>query len=183
MKLIALVLLAAAIPAWAAPVAWQAKPGAGQVEFIAAWNGTPVKGHFPDFSINAKLDPDHPAGGTITLRLDARKLTAQSADIARAIRGKAWFDVKDHPEASFTSTSLASGPDQLKLHGKLEIKGHEKTVSFPLKLIHHGNTLELRGQLTLDRTDFGIGTGPWAGDSVIAHKVIVKFDFVLAPTG
>src|SRR5699024_1785507 len=111
MKLLALVLLAAAIPAWAAPAAWQAKPGAGRIEFIATWNGTPVKGHFPDFSLHAKLDPAHPAGGSITLHIDTRKLTAQSADIARAIRGPAWFDVKDHPEASFTSSSLTSGPD------------------------------------------------------------------------
>jgi polyisoprenoid-binding protein YceI len=181
MKLFALLLLAVAIPAWGAPAAWQAQPDTGQIEFIATWNGSPVKGHFPDYSLKARLDPAHPGGGTITLHIDTRKLTAQSTDIARAIRGKAWFDVKDHPDASFISTSLSrQSTGQLELRGKLEIKGHEKTVSFPVKLKHHGKTLELRGTLTLDRGDFDIGTGQWASGGVIAHKVSVKFDFVLA---
>lgn len=182
--LFVLLCLLASLPAWAAPTTWQAKSGTGQIEFTAWWNGTPVKGHFPAFTLKATLDADQPAGGAITLHIDTRKLKAQSADITRAIRANAWFDVKHHPEAGFDSASLSTLPNgTLVLRGTLRIKDHEKTVSFPIELDQTDHALTLSGRVRLDRSDFAIGTGQWAGGSVIAHKVDVHFNFVLVPAG
>ncbi len=176
----ALILLFAAPPAWAAPVAWQVQSATSKIGFTAYWQGQPVKGHFPQFQLTARLDPAHPAGGTLKLDIATARLTAQSPDIARAIRGKAWFDVKDYPEASFTSESLAKRTDgTLLLRGKLRLKGHEKTIAFPLKITRDDGKLKLSGKLTLDRSNFAIGTGQWANDKMIARKVNVSFSLVL----
>ncbi|MGH7058415.1 MAG: YceI family protein [Acetobacteraceae bacterium] len=178
---LALLLVFAALPAWAAPVAWQARPGASRLGFTAYWQGQPVKGRFPQFQMTARLDPAHPAGGSIKLEIDTAKLTTQSPDIARAMRGKAWFDVKDYPKASFTSESLTKkADDKFRLSGQLRLKGHEKTVSFPLEITQDNGKLKLAGTLTLDRDDFAIGTGRWAHDKMIAQKVNVAFSLVLA---
>ncbi|MDN5865402.1 MAG: YceI family protein [Gammaproteobacteria bacterium] len=184
MKIFVALLLAFSLPAWAAPSNWAAGPDAGNITFTAYWNGTPVTGHFPKFQLTARLDPAHPAGGSITLDIATSEIKTQSADITAAIRGDAWFDVKSYPKASFVSESIVKETGGLyQLRGELRIKGHEKTVVFPLRITCDDGTLELTGKLTLDRTDFAIGSGQWSGGDVIAHKVNLAFRFVLAPAG
>lgn len=180
MKTALLLLFFIPLPVWAAPVAWQERPAASHIGFTAYWQGQAVKGEFPHFDVKAKLDPDHPGGGKISLRISMGELTTQTADITRAIRGQAWFDVKDHPEASFTSESITKQADgTFQLSGKLAIKGHAKILAFPLKITRQGQKLELAGNLQLDRSDFAIGAGRWTSGKIIAHKVDVVFSIVL----
>lgn len=179
-NLVALFLLIS-LPVWAAPTHWVAKPGAGKITFTAYWNGSPIKGQFPEFQLTAKLDSEHPKDGVIKLVIDTPKLRTQSADITQAIRGEAWFNVKKFPHASFKSTAISpqAGNDALQLTGRLHIKGHEKTVSFPISIQINGDTLKLSGKVRLNRTDYAIGAGEWSSPSIIAHEVDINFAFEL----
>ncbi|MGH8161910.1 MAG: YceI family protein [Gammaproteobacteria bacterium] len=177
---IALLLVAVALPTLAAPVAWRAKPAASRIGFTAYWQGSPVKGRFPQFHLTAKLDSTHPAGGEIRLQIAMTKLTTSSADITRAIRGAAWFDVKQYPEASFVSQTITKqGDGSFELSGKLGIKGHEKTITFPLEITREKGALKLVGHTKIDRSDFAIGSGRWSSGKLIARKVTIAFAIVL----
>ncbi|MGH8271011.1 MAG: YceI family protein [Gammaproteobacteria bacterium] len=172
----------AAPAATAAPSVWHALPGAGRLDFTAYWQGTPVKGQFKRFSVSASLDPAHPAGGTIEVRIATTDIATQSADIARALRSAEWFDAGRYPDAAFTSSTIAvTAHGTLQVRGTLHLKGHEKIITFPLSVKRAGVKLRLAGTFQLDRGDFGIGSGRWAGGEVIATRVAVTFSVLLVP--
>lgn len=183
----AILLLGAALLAGTAGAAatapgWHSVAEGSRIGFVARWQGTPVPGSFEHFSVQACLDPNHPAGGEITVEITSASVRAQSADVTRALRAPAWFDVQHYPQASFRSQKiLASGAHSLRVSGTLRIKGQSQQVTFPLNFAREGNQLILDGSLSLRRSDFGIGSGQWAGGKIIAISVTVDFHVVLDP--
>lgn len=178
-----LVLAAAVVPlaAIAAPLpGWSGDSAAGRIGFTAHWQHTPVKGAFGHFQVTARLDPAHPQGGRLTVRIDTNSVSTASPDITRAIRGSDWFDAARYPHAVFTATRLsASGTGRMRVQGTLRLKGVSRTISFPMQTAVDAGKLRLSGEFTLNRLDFGIGAGRWAQGSVIATAVAVDFAVTL----
>lgn len=174
------VLLLVAGGALSAPSNWHDDPDHSRLDWTAHWRETPVKGEFKRFDVSARLDPDAPAGGALTVRVDTASAAAASSDITEAVRGKAWFDAAQYPQAVFSTDSVTSqGDGSLLAKGTLKLKGHEKNLAFPLKLERRDGHLILTGTLRMDRRDFAIGTGLWAGASPIATQVTVDFTVTL----
>jgi polyisoprenoid-binding protein YceI len=63
----------------------------------------------------------------------------------------------------------------------LTIRGKTKRIAFPFRFTTNGTGATLDARVTLDRLDYGLGTGEWADDSVIGHKVDVLVHLVLKP--
>lgn len=179
-RLLFLLLLAATMPALAAtPPTWHSVAGSSTIDWTAHWQGNPVKGGFKQFTIRAQnLVPTHPAGATLSMQLDTTSITASSPDITNALRGAAWFAVKQHPQATFTGT-VKHGTNGLKADGRLELKGHQQPLSFPLQVRRKGDGLLLEGHFDLRRTDFGIGAGQWRSGKVVARDVQVRFSVLM----
>lgn len=171
----------AAAPALAAPGVWHDVPAASHLTWIAKWMGTPVHGGFRQFRVSARIDPQHPAGGQVQVTVDTRSVYASSPTITQAIHGAEWFDSKAQPTARFQG-KIERTAKGLILAGTLSLKGHSRAISFPLDLRRRGPDLVLQGQLTLVRSDFGIGTGQWRSGSMIALDVQVRFSVTLAPS-
>lgn len=180
-RLLLLVLaLSASMPALAAVSRWQSVPGAGQIHWTAHWEGTPVNGGFHTFRVTARLDPAHPATGTLTVHISIASVTTRSPDVAKAIRGPQWFAVASHPQALYKG-QLHETHRTLQAEGTLRLKGREHQVTFPLTLKREGGRLLLRGRFELDRRDFDIGSGQWKSGALIARRVAVQFSVPLAP--
>lgn len=177
---LALLILAAA-PALAAGTPWHSVAASSSITWVARWQGNAVNGGFSKFSIMAnKLDPQKPAGARLHMTLDTRSITAGSPDITQALRGAEWFGVYKHSTASYEG-DIVDSKGHPELVGKLRIKAHSKALRFPLTITPQGKNLLLKGHFTLQRNDFGIGTGQWSSGKTIAHTVKVKFSVVIAP--
>ena len=175
-----LLLIPLTAPAMAAQTSWHSLASSSAIDWTASWQGTPVKGQFKHFTVTGQIDAAHPADGTLKLVVDTSSISAASSDVTRALHGKEWFGVSDFPQALFKGT-LKGAPGEMTLQGNLQIKGHEKTLSLPLTLTRQHAELRLQGNFTLDRTDFGIGTGQWQSGSMIATEVHVHFSILMAP--
>jgi len=173
-------LLLLTAPALAAPTPWHSIAASSSIDWTASWQGTPVKGRFKHFTVTGHIDGAHPVGGTLKLVVETASISAASSDVTRALHGEEWFGVADFPQALFEGT-LNGTPPEMSLQGDLRIKGHEKKLSLPLTVSRQNNELSLQGNFTLDRTDFGIGTGQWQSGSMIATEVHVHFSIMLAP--
>ena len=174
-------LILAAAPAFAAGTPWHSVAASSSITWVASWQGNAVKGRFSKFSITAsQLDPQKPAGAHLHMSLDTRSITAGSPDITQALRGVEWFAVDKHPTASYEG-HIVEPNGKPELDGKLKIKNHSRPLRFPLTITPQGKNLLLKGQFTLQRNDFGIGTGQWSSGKTIAHTVTVKFSVVIAP--
>jgi polyisoprenoid-binding protein YceI len=73
----------------------------------------------------------------------------------------------------------SDGTDRYEARGALTLKGVEHDVSVPFRWSDAGKTAQMRGALTLTRTDFNIGTGEWAVGDVIGLEVDVSFELTL----
>ncbi|MGH8426571.1 MAG: YceI family protein [Gammaproteobacteria bacterium] len=161
---------------------WSSLADQSTLGFVAHWQETPVPGKFAKFQVTAQLDPANPSGGSLKVKIVTTSVSASSADVTRAMRSKDWFDVDRYPSATFVSQAIAAqSGGALKIMGILKLKGHSRTVSFPLTLSHEGNHPVLDGQLMLLRTGFDIGTGKWADGKIISVPVTIIFHVVLGP--
>lgn len=177
----AVLLLAAVTPALSTPSVWHDDAARSRLDWIAHWRGTPVKGTFRHFEVTARLDPASPGGGSLTVKVNTGSAATASPDIARAIRGQVWFDAAQYPQAVFSADSIAAqGNGSLLVKGKLELKGREKRLIFPMKLQSRGDQLILTGRLSIDRRHFAVGTGEWSKAAPIAAEVTVDFDVTLS---
>lgn len=94
-----------------------------------------------------------------------------------------FFDTKNYPESKFTITELSSnenGSDVLV--GDLTIKETTRSIEVPVELsVVEGGTIELAGQVSFDRTLWGVtaASGKFfsdLGESVVDDLVSVEFN-------
>ncbi len=178
-RLLPALLFLLASPALASGSNWHSIDGSSSIAWVANWQGNPVKGRFGKFTIKAGgLDPSKPVGADLSMTLDTNSVTSQSPDITQALQGAEWFDINKHPQARYTG-QIAPKNGDLEVKGKLHLKGHEQTLNFPLTMAQQDGHIILKGHFTLQRNDFGIGSGQWSSGKTIALKVEVKFSITL----
>ena len=91
---------------------------------------------------------------------------------------KDWFDIKNHPQASFNSTSItAKEGGHYNAQGELTIRGITNPVSFDFTLSDLTQSpVKLDGTLTINRLDFDIGKGSDASAEWVSRGITIKFD-------
>ncbi|GAB4242192.1 MAG: hypothetical protein Kow0027_00490 [Saprospiraceae bacterium] len=72
-----------------------------------------------------------------------------------------FFDVENHPTASFVITNAISRgtPGDYKIVGNLTIKNHTKEIKFLAKVNEEGGKLVAEADITVDRADFDVRYG------------------------
>lgn len=150
------------------------------ISFVSRQMNVPVEGSFRKFSASIRLDPARPEAGQARIEIDPGAIDAGSDEANDELKGKLWFNVRDFPRATFTSSTVkALGNDRFEVSGKMSIKGKTLEVRAPFTLRQEARALHLEGGFPLKRLDYGLGTGVWVDTSVVADEVRIKFHFVL----
>src|SRR5699024_4510097 len=103
-----------------------------------------------------------------SFQVDLASVDTGTADGDEEIVGEDWFDVADHPKATFTSDTVATtGDGQYAVTGTLTIKGSEQTVTIPATFTETGDTAVFEGQFTIQRGDFAVGEGSWSAYDIV----------------
>lgn len=158
-------------------------PERSAMEFVSRQMAVEVGGSFARFDAQLDFDPAHPEAGSARLEIDLASIDAGSADANDEVRGKAWFNVKEHPRARFVSESVkALGGDRYEVAGQLTIKGRTRPVSAPFTFRRDGDLAVFEGSFIIKRLDFGIGEGMWSDVGVVADEVSIRFTVVAAGT-
>jgi polyisoprenoid-binding protein YceI len=85
-----------------------------------------------------------------------------------------WFDIANHPEARFESTSIeAAGDGNFVAHGNLTLKGKTKPVDLTFSFGVNGNAASFDGKLMVNRFDFNVGAG-WNDTYMVGKDVEVQ---------
>ena len=130
------------------------------------------------FSVQLDFDARKPEASKASLDVDIASIDAGSEEANGEVVRKAWFDAARFPKATFTSTSVkALGPNRYELTGTMTIKGKSKTVTTPFTVKPAGNGQVFEGTFLMNRSDFGIGDGPWNDPETVAYEVQVRFKF------
>jgi len=156
-------------------------PQQSSIAFVSKQMNVPVEGSFRKFSARIAVDPAKPETGKASIEIDLASIDTGSTEADEEVAGKAWFDTKNNPIASFTSDSISSiGKGQYQVTGKMTIKGKTLDVKAPFTLRQAGEVLLIEGAFPLKRLNFNIGSDIWADTSVVADEVQIRFSFTVA---
>ena len=142
----------------------------------------PLDGKFKKFIAQIDFDLAKPEQAQAKFDIDVASIDTGSSDGDDEVVGKAWFNAKAFPKASFVSSGIKSlGANHFEVQGKLTIKGKTLPVSAPVTFKPDGANGVFDGAFNIKRMDYAIGEGEWADESTIANQVQIKFHITVAP--
>ena len=140
-----------------------------------------VQGRFDEFSGNFTIDSSDPARSSFTLTIKAESVDTNNAGRDKHLKSPDFFNVKQFPAISFTSTAVKPIEGGYEVTGDLTMHGETKPVTFSLK---GGKTAQFppgvqrtgfsTSQIVVKRSRFGVGKPmPMLGDDVF---VAISFE-------
>lgn len=150
-------------------------PAQSQVTFQSRQMGVPVDGHFKRFRAELAFDPDRPQASRVVFDVDLASIDAGSPDANGEIVGASWFDTARFQRARFVSRTLTKlDAQRYEVTGVLTLKGKSREMRIPVQLRRGPSSAVLDARFSLNRLDFGIGSGPWADTDTVANAVTVN---------
>jgi polyisoprenoid-binding protein YceI len=145
---------------------------------------TTVRGQFGDFDGTAHVDAENPAASTVELTIRAASIATGTADRDGHLVSADFFDVENHPEITFTSTSVERDGAEWAITGDLTIKGVTKSVTIPFDetgtaVDPFGNTrVGFEGATTINRKDWDLtwNAALETGGVLVSEKIKLEFD-------
>jgi polyisoprenoid-binding protein YceI len=99
-----------------------------------------VTGRFNTFSGSFSFDNTKPAESTVSIEIDTTSVNSNHEKRDEHLRSADFFDVENHPKASFVSTSVTpTGDKTADVKGDLTIRGVSKEVTLKVTYIGEGN--------------------------------------------
>lgn len=177
---LALALLYAAV---ALAATWRIDPAESRLGFSGTQGGTPFDGKFGQFAADITFDPKDLASSRAVVTIEMASASTGNAQRDAAVQGPDWFAVADHPQARFETTAFRHiGGDAYEAQATLRIRDVTRPVALPFALQPEPNGTRARGELVINRLDYGIGQGQWASGAVVGHDVVIRFDLLAAPS-
>ena len=148
-----------------------------------------VRGYFRDFSGELVTAAD-PAQSSVTARINMDSIDTRQEQRDAHIRSADFFDVGNHTEMTFRSTSVTTDGGDWTVEGDLTIKGITRPVALETEfngvaVDPFGNTRAgLSAETTISRKDFGL---TWnavleAGGVLVSDKVAINLELAfIAP--
>ena len=120
---------------------------------------------FDEFTVEMNLDTADPTASSIQVTIDPNSVVAGSDIWHDHITGGDFFDVANHPEITFASSSIsAAGDGAYKVDGDLTIKGESKPVTLQVAInaaMNHPMSgdpvVGIGGTADVLRSEFGLG--------------------------
>lgn len=164
----------------AAPVAgngqaasgWLVEEGSLGIEVVQS--GSPVAGQFGTWQAAIDYDPES-GTGRVAVDIDIASLSLGS--VSDNAKGPDFLNAAEFPKARFEAeiTPAASAGASHLARGNLTIAGKTVAAELPFDLELSGDLARARGEMRLDRRDFGIGAG-YADEGTVAFAVSIRFD-------
>ncbi|HJW06894.1 MAG TPA: YceI family protein [Rhodanobacter sp.] len=179
MKRLAL-LLALALPGAAMAADYTVQPASSTLGFSNTFQGESFNGQFGQWTAAISYDPANLAASKFDVEVTLASAKTGDSDRDGALPGPDFFDVAKFPKAHFITTGFRRSGGKVIADGTLTLRGVSKPVSLEVTFKPQGGgaTLDVAG--TLQRLDFGVGTGDYADTSVIGGEVKVTAHLQLA---
>lgn len=167
----------------AAPTLSSVKAGTYKVESyhtqvgfsLSHFGFTSYSGLFSGATGSLRLDPANPSADRLEVTIPVDSILTTVPKLTDELKGEKWFDATKFPQATFTSTSVAVGPDGVAtIAGNLTLHGVTKPIVLHAHLMGAGvnpidkmYTIGFQASGTIKRSEFGVSMyAPALGDDV-----------------
>lgn len=137
----------------------RAAPSPGTIRFRGHLSLGPVDGELRRWMLTRfVIDEQHPERSQVDAEIDVASLDTANATRDRHLRGSDFLDVERFPIARVRVRDVQlDGRDAFTAQVELEL--HGVTRSFPMHFsVADREARQIRGQTTLNRTDYGVGS-------------------------
>lgn len=133
-------------------------------------------GGFKKFRGQIALVDGNPVGSKIEMTIDTPSLWADNEKLTTHLKSADFFDVENHPKASFTSTGIVPDPEGgFLVTGNLSLHGVTKQITFPTLVDVVPSGVKAKTIFTIKRSDFGI-VYPGKPDDLIREEVVIELE-------
>ncbi len=145
---------------------------------------TKVRGHFGDVEGSAHVDTQTPANSSVTITMQAASVNTGNEQRDGHLRTPDFFDIENHPQATFVSTNVERDGTEWHITGDLTINGVSKSLTIPFEETGsakdpYGNIrVGFEGATTINRTDWGLkfNAALETGGVLVSEKIGLEFD-------
>lgn len=171
-----LIAAASVTPASAGSSDWMLDKSASKLEFSATQTGKGFKGAFSSFDADIRFNPEDLSTAKIVVTVNTSSASTGDKQRDAALPTSEWFYSKAFPAATFASSKVTAQSDGSYLaDGALTIRGISKPLGLPFTVEISGDRAVAEGEVTLMRSDFGVGQGEFATDEWVGFDVAVQF--------
>ena len=176
-RLIVLIAASASLPV-CAQECYTVDGSRGSVSYEIKQAGAPFRGNFRRFGGEICLSAERTT--RIEIWLDPASLESGLHEVDVALKDKDFFAVNQYPRVAYTSEFVEARGNTQLAHGMLQMKGKRRNLDVPFSLQHQGASFMVSGTVTLNRLDYGIGTGEWSDTTWLSGEVKVDFRATLS---
>jgi polyisoprenoid-binding protein YceI len=178
----ALMLFAVAVSASDAPLLprYVQAPAGSSLAFTFDQAGAASKGTFGKFTTELRFDEKTPVAGNLDVKIEMASVDTQDKERDEMLAGADLFDTQKFPSAQYVASSFARRADGgIESVGKLTLRGVTRDLRLPLKITRTANGLELSGEASIKRLDYGVGQGDFQSTESVGDEVRLQYKVVL----
>jgi polyisoprenoid-binding protein YceI len=159
---------------------WEIDKAHSNIYFDVRHTYATVRGRFDEFSGTVRFDPDKLTMSSVRFEVKTKSINTRISNRDNHLRSEDFFAVKEYPSMTFQSTGVKQKEgNQYTLEGSLTIKGKTSKVAVPFTYFGLRENPLKKGQLvagfetrfTIDRLDYGVGSGKFFEMGVVGNKV------------
>ncbi len=160
-------------PAVAADIKYALTGGNTKLTFVGTKPDGKHEGGFKTLTGSATVTDGKLETLKIDTEIDTTSLFSDDEKLTAHLKTADFFDVKNHPKATFKTTKVEKGDKTYTITGDLTMLGKTKAVTFPASVSEKNGVLSLSTAFTIDRTDWGMSYGKGKIDDKVALKIAV----------
>ncbi len=151
-----------------------------RIDFVGTEPGGKFNCGFSKFSGTIKLDDASKQPTDIDVTIDMESVWADNNQVSQRFRTPEFFNVNEHPKATFTATKIEPSKEGDATHtitGDLTLRGTKKPITFPATIKVGDDGLSLKANFKINRKDFGVSLSNQPVDddvTVTVHVGVTK---------
>ena len=167
---------------------WKIDKSHASVNFSVNHFFSAVTGKFKSFEGDFDFDPENPKDASFAFKIDVNSVNTDEEKRDNHLQSEDFFNAEKWPHMSFKSTNVEkTGKDMYAIKGKLTIRDVTKDVTLPMKITgmidnpwqEGAVIMGIQIKTTINRTEYGVGTGSWAATAVVGDEVEVLINMEL----
>ncbi len=167
---------------------WNVDKSHASVNFSVNHFFSAVTGKFKDFSGDITFAPDDLEGSKVSFTFQTKSVDTDEDERDKHLQSEDFFAAEKFPTITFVSNKFVKKSDKLyEVVGKLTMRGTSKEIALPLTITGRMDNPWKKGyeilgisiNTTLDRTDYGVGTGSLAATAIVGDEVRISISMEL----
>lgn len=160
---------------------WTLEPSESRVIFNYSYEGTPFQGEFKNVEATFDIDVANPGSCNFSVTIPIADISVDSPEVLEYLLDVELFDAAQFPTASFQATQCRlESMNSFVADGSLTIRDQTHPISFPFTLeveSYDGQPrFHMTSEVTVNRLDFGVGTGYWADTGALPNEILIQVD-------